>query len=58
MVSSMFEDFGRLYRAAFAECDPEKKSRLLSEVQQALVEWERETQGSPFWTATSSDSRA
>jgi hypothetical protein len=37
------EDFGRLYRAAFAECDPEKKSLLLKEVQRALQEWEQTT---------------
>jgi hypothetical protein len=64
MATAMFDDFGQLYRAAFAECDPEIKSRLLSEVRQALAEWERNaeesssTSGSHFWTATTGDSAA
>jgi len=29
-------DFGRLYRAAFAERDPQRKQLLLSEVQKAI----------------------
>jgi hypothetical protein len=32
-------DFARLYRAALAETDPRKKSSLLREVQQILLEW-------------------
>ena len=39
---SEFRDFGELYRAAFAECDPQKKSHLLKQVHQALLEWEQE----------------
>ncbi len=34
-----FSDFGRLYRAAYAEVDPEKKMLLLSAVQRAIEEW-------------------
>ena len=34
--------FGQLYRAALAETDPEKKSRLLREVQLILLQWEQE----------------
>jgi len=30
-------DFGRLYRAAFAERDPQRKQMLLSEVQKAIT---------------------
>jgi len=35
-------EFGQLYRAAFAETDPEKKSRLLGEVQFILLQWQQE----------------
>ncbi len=41
MAIAGFADFGELYRAAFAECDPDRKSILLHEVQIALAEWER-----------------
>jgi hypothetical protein len=34
-------DFGKLYRAAFAERDLEKKSKLLREVQQVLQVWQQ-----------------
>ena len=34
-----FSDFGKLYRAAYAEVDPEKKMLLLSAVQRAIEEW-------------------
>jgi hypothetical protein len=58
MAIAVFDDFAELYRAAFAECDPERKSRLLSEVQRALAEWELKSEDSHFWPATSGDSRA
>lgn len=35
-------DFGQLYRAALAETDPERKSRLLREVQLILLQWQQE----------------
>jgi len=35
-------DFGQLYRAALAETDPEKKSRLLQEVQLILLRWHQQ----------------
>ena len=58
MATVIFDDFAELYRAAYAECDPERKSRLLSEVQQALAEWELKSQDSHFWPAPFGDSRA
>ncbi|HXW92337.1 MAG TPA: hypothetical protein VEK33_17430 [Terriglobales bacterium] len=33
-------DFGSLYRAAFAERDPDKKLVLLSQVQKVVKPWE------------------
>lgn len=33
-------NFGELYRSAFAERDPEKKLELLSQVRRAIAEWE------------------
>lgn len=36
MNSDRFQHFGELYRAAFAERDPEKKSMLLSEVKRTI----------------------
>jgi len=49
---SEFSDFGELYRAAFAECDPERKSHLLKQVRQALVEWEQEGRSASESTMT------
>jgi hypothetical protein len=40
MASNQFHDFSELYRAAFAEQNPEKKLQLLSAVQRAIREWE------------------
>ena len=34
-------DFGELYRAAFAESDPDRRLKLMAEVNQALLEWEQ-----------------
>jgi hypothetical protein len=34
-------DFGELYRKAFAENDPKKKLVLLHEVQRAICDWEQ-----------------
>jgi hypothetical protein len=39
MSQGQSADFGKLYRAAFAERDPDKKLSLLREVQQALHSW-------------------
>lgn len=36
------DDFGQLYRAALAETNPEKKSRLLREVQLILLRWQQQ----------------
>ena len=36
MNTSVFRNFGELYRAAFAERDPEKKSLLLTEVKRTI----------------------
>jgi hypothetical protein len=35
-------DFRKLYRAAFAENDPEKKLALLSQVQKIVKPWEHD----------------
>ncbi len=35
-------DFGSLYRAAFAERDPDRKLILLSQVQKVIKPWEQE----------------
>ena len=35
-------DFRELYRAAFAERDPQKKLLLLSQVQQVVKPWEQD----------------
>jgi len=34
-----FNNFGDLYRAAFAESDPEQKQVLLADVKSALDQW-------------------
>ncbi|HZQ21831.1 MAG TPA: hypothetical protein VFA89_03445 [Terriglobales bacterium] len=39
-MSNQYRDFGQLYRAAFAEQDPNKKSQLLTAVQKVIAEWE------------------
>ncbi len=41
MTDTKFRTFGELYRAAYAEPNPERKAFLLSEVRRALDEWER-----------------
>ncbi len=38
-------DFANLYRAAFAERDPDKKLTLLREVQQLLHSWQQTEEG-------------
>jgi len=35
-----FDDFGDLYRAAYAEVDPETKQILLAEVKNVLDRWQ------------------
>jgi len=36
MIQNSANDFGALYRSAFAERDPERKQMLLSQVQKAI----------------------
>jgi len=36
MIQNSTNDFGALYRSAFAERDPERKQMLLSQVQRAI----------------------
>jgi len=43
MKSAEFRTFGDLYRAAYAEPNPERKMFLLSEVRRVLDEWEKAT---------------
>jgi len=45
MTSDTFRNFGELYRAAFAERDPERKSLLLREVQRTIERWDEPPQG-------------
>jgi hypothetical protein len=39
MSTNRFNNFGELYRAAYAEPDPEIKQLLLADVKQALDRW-------------------
>ena len=39
MKFARFNDFSALYRAAFAEPNPDMKQQLLSDVKQALDRW-------------------
>jgi hypothetical protein len=48
MTYGDFKDFGELYRAAFAERDPETKALRLSEVRKALDDWQEMLEN---WTA-------
>ena len=48
MSEPKFTSFPDLYRAAFAERNPEKKMALLSEVKRALDDWERSSEN---WVA-------
>jgi len=41
MKNAEFRTFGDLYRAAYAEPNPERKMFLLSEVRRAPDEWEK-----------------
>ena len=41
MTHSNRQNFSELYRAAFAERDPDKKLELLSQVRNAIDEWEQ-----------------
>jgi hypothetical protein len=41
MAEIGFKNFGDLYRAAFAEPNPERKLLLMSQVKQVLDEWEQ-----------------
>jgi hypothetical protein len=40
VIQNSKDDFGALYRSAFAERDPEKKQMLLSQVQRAISDSE------------------
>jgi hypothetical protein len=40
-------DFGELYRAAFAETDPNRKVALLCEVRRVIDQWERVLEAGP-----------
>jgi hypothetical protein len=40
VMENRYNNFGELYRAAFAERDPEKKVELLGQVRRAIAEWE------------------
>ena len=40
-------NFGDLYRAAFAERDPQRKCSLLGEVQRVLKSWEESEEAGP-----------
>jgi hypothetical protein len=42
MNAAKFADFGQLYRAAFAEADPERKFLLLRAVQKVIDERQSE----------------
>jgi phage baseplate assembly protein W len=42
MPHAALRDFSALYRAAFAEVDPETKQVLLARVQKAISVWEEE----------------
>ena len=42
MTQNNVIDFGKLYRAAFAERDPERKQVLLSQVQKAIRKCDQE----------------
>ena len=39
MITHRFDSFAELYRAAFAENDPEQKQLLLADVKTALDSW-------------------
>jgi hypothetical protein len=41
MVDPAYGSFSDLYRAAFAEPDPDKKLFLLSQVKKAIDDWEQ-----------------
>jgi hypothetical protein len=41
MAEIGFKNFGDLYRAVFAEPNPERKLLLMSQVKQVLDEWEQ-----------------
>jgi hypothetical protein len=47
MIQCSTHDFGKLYRAAFAERDLEEKSKLLREVQQRLQVWQQTEECQP-----------
>jgi hypothetical protein len=41
MIAAEFDDFAKLYQAAFAEREPARKLLLLQEVRKVLDEWEQ-----------------
>jgi hypothetical protein len=58
MIQNIANDFGTLYRSAFAERDPEKKQILLSQVQQAISDSEQERTASTIKLAAQSASES
>jgi hypothetical protein len=44
MANEETQDFGRLYRRAYAETNPQTKSILLAQVQRAIDNWEQANQ--------------
>jgi len=51
MGAHPFDNFGDLYRAAFAESDPELKQLLLAHVRTALDRWAEADRRRPATTA-------
>jgi hypothetical protein len=45
-MTAEFNDFGKLYKAAFAEREPERKLFLLKQVQNAIEEWQKHSEPS------------
>ena len=53
MSTSQFDNFGDLYRAAFAENDPEIKQLLLAHVKHALDRWAESEYNTSLMSPTS-----
>jgi hypothetical protein len=49
MSVTEFNDFGKLYKAAFAEREPQLKLALLRQVQKAIEKWMQQHAESPYW---------
>jgi hypothetical protein len=57
-MQNTYNNFGELYRSAFAERDPQKKLELLSAVRRVIDEWETTTQESSVARPESGRKRA